>query len=218
MALNSLSSVCASLPSQLFFQHPLCFSMHSQSLRLLWQKDPNKTTKPPISAVLSLLLVVFLGRREEERLWSLPWSGCFASASSCIQHCGLSWNGLSLIISSRVSSLPPCFPWPPALLWMPDLCRGSSCLSPLIVFWLRWLFVDAFVMRPGEARKPITGVLRREGNHSSSLGRERGPGEPCLVNPLKNKAGCSLPTQSRFWRSLRQHQAAPFGSSTRLLH
>lgn len=66
--------------------------------------------------------------------------------------------------------------------------------------------LDAFVMRPGEARKPIAGMPQREGNHSISLGREGGPGEPCLVNPLKNKAGCLLPCQSRFWRSLRQHQ------------
>lgn len=142
--LNSPSSVCASLPPQLFFQHPLCSSMHSQSLRLLWQKKRQQNNKPPNLCSAFPFVCGFSGQwgkgEDEEQLWSLPWSGCFASTSSCIRHCSLSWNGLSLIISSRVSSLPPCFPWPPALLWMPDLCRGSSCLSPLIVFWLRWLF------------------------------------------------------------------------------
>lgn len=69
---NSPFSMCASLPSQLFFQHPLCSSMHSKSLRLLWQKNPNKTTNPPISAVLSLLLEVFLSKKEKERQRNSP--------------------------------------------------------------------------------------------------------------------------------------------------
>lgn len=101
-------------------------------------------------------------------------------------------------------SLPPCFPWPPALLWMPDLCRGSSCLSPLIVFWLRWLFAGR--LRDAVWQSQKANYCRREGNHSTSPSREGGPEEPCLVNPLKNKAGCSWASQSGFWRSLKQHQ------------
>lgn len=66
MDLNSPSSTYASLPSQLFFQHPLCSCMHSQSLRLLWQKNPTKPQNP--QSLLSLLLEVFLSRGEKERL------------------------------------------------------------------------------------------------------------------------------------------------------
>jgi len=102
--------------------YPFCSSMCSQSLRLLWQKETRKEKAIPV--VLSLLLEVFLGKgagkdKAEELCWNssritLPMSGYFASSSSCLWHRSVSWSGLSLILCSRVSSLPPslppCFP------------------------------------------------------------------------------------------------------------
>lgn len=145
MDLNSPSSTYASLPSQLFFQHPLCSCMHSQSLRLLWQKNPTKPQNP--QSLLSLLLEVFLSRGEKERLRNssgpFPTQGCFASTSSCIRHCSLSWNRLSLIISSRVSSLPASLlslASSPALdarsLQREQLFEPSNrVLAPVVVCW-----------------------------------------------------------------------------------
>lgn len=122
MDLSSLSSMCASLPSQLFFQHPLCSSMHSQSLRLLWQKKKQKTTKPPISAVLSLLFEVFLGRGEEERMRNS--SGPFPGQAVLLQLPPASGTAAFLGTGSALLFPAGC---PPSLLAFLGLQPCSGC-------------------------------------------------------------------------------------------